>query len=397
MIDDILDVIDTVVDAFRGPKTKKPSGAPRRGKGAEKMDTGRDADDSSAGGGTGSGESSQGGNTGSGSGGTGGDRPARGRKGLPFGRIALVIILLMLIVGNGIYSVAEQENAVVTMFGRVIRTDTAGLHFKFPLLQQAHIVDMTTHGTGIGYEVDGNGQNINVQDEGIMITSDFNFVDIDFYLEYKVSDPVQYIYNSQDPEGVLKNAALAAIRSTVSDFAVDDVITTGKSQIQAEIRERLAASLTKRGIGLQVVNIQIQDAEPPTAEIVQAFKSVETAKQGKETALNNANRYRNESLPTAEANADKTIQYAEAAKEARIAEAQGQVARFEKMYEEYVKYPGITKQRLYFETIENVLKGQKVIITDGHTQQVLPLDSFTGQGAAASGSGASVNAAEGGQ
>ncbi len=302
--------------------------------------------------------------------------------------IILGILIVLSFLRGAYYSVDEQENAVVTMFGKVVRTDTAGLHFKLPWLQKVTIVDMTTHGFGIGYDVDNYGQNITVEDEGIMITSDFNFVDIDFYLEYKVSDPIKYIYNSKEPEAILKNAALAAIRSTVSDYTVDDVITTGKSQIQAEIRDRLSASLNHKDIGLQVVNIQIQDAEPPTQEIVQAFKAVETAKQGKETAINNANRYRNESLPTAEAEADKIVQTAQAAKEARIAEAQGQVARFEKMYDEYVKYPNITRQRLYYEAMEKVLPGQKIIITDGNTQQLLPIGSFTGNAGSGSAGGA---------
>ena len=315
-----------------------------------------------------------GGNSGSGSG-----------TGKPSGVVRTILIVVGLVIALNVgaalvssvmYKVDEQENAVVTMFGKVIRTDTAGLHFKIPFVQNVQIVDMTTHGVGIGYSVDGNGQNFQVDDDAIMITSDFNFVDIDFYLEYKVNDPISYLYNSKQPEMILKNAALATIRSAVSDYTVDDVITTGKAQLQSEIKERLTASLQEKDIGLQLVNIQIQDAEPPTSEVVQAFKAVETAKQGKETALNNANRYRNESLPKAEADADKVIQSAEAAKQARIAEAEGEVARFEKMYEEYRNYPEITKQRLYYETMEKVLPGQKIIITDGETQQILPLQPF---------------------
>ena len=296
---------------------------------------------------------------------------------------AAIIIVCVIMLGfllpiiNPLYNVSEEENAVVTMFGNVLRTDTAGLHFRIPIIQKVQKVDMTTHGAGIGYVVDRDGQNITVDDEGIMITSDFNFVDIDFYVEYKVSDPVQYLYNAKDPIQTLKNMTLAAIRSTVSDFTVDDVITTGKSQIQAEVKERLAADLSKQEIGLQVVNIQIQDAEPPTNEIVQAFKSVETAKQGKETVINNANKYKNETLPAAEAQADQIIQSATAEKQARIAEAEGQATRFNRMYEEYQNYPDITKQRLYYEAIEQVLPDIKVTVTDGDVQKILPIGSFT--------------------
>ncbi len=314
---------------------------------------------------------------------------ARGRKGNGFAHdmkgkfsfkgvlIVIAIIFLFTLLNGSFYSVKEQEQAILTMFGKVVRVDTAGLYFKVPYIQQVHLIDMTTHGIGIGYTIQ-DGQNITVEDEGIMITSDFNFVDIDFYLEYKVSDPVAAYYNSEDPDLIMKNMALACIRDTVVNYPVDDVITTAKGQIQSEVKERLQTELSDKNIGMMVVNISVQDAEPPTQEIVTAFKSVETAKQGKETAINNAKKYQSEELPKAEAEADKIIQDAEAAKQARIAEAEGQVARFNEMYEQYKLQPYITKKRLFYETMEELLPDLKVIITDGNTEQMLPLDSFNG-------------------
>ena len=291
--------------------------------------------------------------------------------------VIVIAVLALLSVGESFYSVREQEQAVLTMFGKVLRVDTAGLYFKIPFIQDVHTIDMTTHGVGIGYYIK-DGQNITVDDEGVMITSDFNFVDIDFYLEYKVSDPVAFYYNSSDPEVIMKNMALACIRNTVVNYTVDDVITTAKGQIQAEVKEKLQNELTNSNIGMMVVNLSVQDAEPPTEEIVQAFKSVETAKQGKDTAVNNAKKYQSEELPKAEADADKIVQDAEAYKQARIAEAEGQVARFNEMYEQYKLQPYITKKRLFYETMEEVLPDLKVIITDGHTQQMLPLDNCNG-------------------
>lgn len=289
--------------------------------------------------------------------------------------VIVIAVLALLCVGESFYSVREQEQAVLTMFGKVLRVDTAGLYFKIPFIQDVHTIDMTTHGVGIGYYIK-DGQNITVDDEGVMITSDFNFVDIDFYLEYKVSDPVAFYYNSSNPEVIMKNMALACIRNTVVNYTVDDVITTAKGQIQAEVKEKLQNELTNSNIGMMVVNLSVQDAEPPTEEIVQAFKSVETAKQGKDTAVNNAKKYQSEELPKAEADADKIVQDAEAYKQARIAEAEGQVARFNEMYEQYKLQPYITKKRLFYETMEEVLPDLKVIITDGNTQQMLPLDNF---------------------
>jgi len=287
----------------------------------------------------------------------------------------LIGIIVLFTVTGSFYSVKEQEQAILTMFGKVVRVDTAGLYFKVPFIQSVHHIDMTTHGIGIGYTIQ-DGQNITVEEEGIMITSDFNFVDIDFYLEYKVSDPVAAYYNCVNPDQVMKNMALACIRNTVVNYPVDDVITTAKGQIQSEVKEKLQSELTGKNIGLMVVNISVQDAEPPTDEIVQAFKSVETAKQGKETAVNNAKKYQSEELPKAEATADKIVQDAVAKKESRIAEAEGQVARFNEMYEQYKLQPYITKKRLFYETMEDILPELKVVITDGNTEQMLPLDSF---------------------
>ncbi|MCR4903569.1 MAG: FtsH protease activity modulator HflK [Butyrivibrio sp.] len=308
---------------------------------------------------------------------TNGDIPRYSEKNIPQ-KIAVfaIIIVIAMAVFSSFYRVSEQENAVVTMFGQIIRTDSAGLYFKVPFIQQVHIVDITTHGTGIGYIVSETGQNIDDDSNSVMITSDFNLLDIDFYLEYKVSDPVAYLYNSNEPEEILKNIALSSIRSTVVNYTVDEAMTTGKGQIQAEVKEDMIKELTEHNIGLQVVNITVQDSEPPTEEIIQAFKAVETAKQGADTAKNNALQYQNEKLPAAEAEADRILQNAEAQKASRIAEAEGQVARFNQMYDQYKLYPLITKKRMFYETMEDVLPSLKVIITDGDTQTLYPLDSF---------------------
>lgn len=293
----------------------------------------------------------------------------------------LLAVVAFAIVFTGMYNIKEQQQGVVTMFGAVVRTDTAGLHFKLPLIQRVHKVDMTTHGTGIGYTVSPEGQNIADTADGVMITSDFNLINIDFYLEYRVSDPVAYLYHSKEPEIILKNIALASIRSTVVNYTVDEAMTTGKSAIQADVKAKMVEELAEQDIGLQVVNITIQDAEPPTAEIIQAFKSVETAKQGAETKINQARKYQSEQIPAAEAEADRIIQNAEAEKAARIAEAEGQVARFAKMYAEYANNPEVTRQRLYYEVLEEILPGIKIYITDGDTQTMLPLEPFNSDAA----------------
>ncbi len=298
------------------------------------------------------------------------------------GFIVLAVAVLVVLFSS-FYTIKEQEQAVVTTFGVPSTVSEPGLHMKIPFVQKVEKVNTTIKGFAIGYD---EATNMSKEDESLMITSDYNFVNVDFYVEYKVSDPVKALYASEKPVEILKNVAQSCIRSTVGQYSVDSVITTGKNEIQAEIQDRIIAELTAREIGIQLVKITIQDAEPPTTEVMEAFKSVETAKQGKETAINNANKYRNEKLPNAEAQIDKILKEAEAVKKARINEAEGQAARFNALYEEYIKYPLITKQRMYYETMEELLPDLKLIIdsSDGSIEKWLPLDALESDSPAAS-------------
>lgn len=303
-------------------------------------------------------------------------KPKTGKAGKAIGTvlgIVAALILLGVLALNSFFTIREQEQAVVTTFGVAKAVTTPGLHFKIPFVQQVKKVDTTIRGISIGYDKD---TNVSLEDESMMITKDFNFINVDFFLEYKVSDPVKMLYSSRKPEDILKNIAQSNIRDVVGSYDVDSVLTTGKSEIQAEIKERIMADLETYDIGLYLVNITIQDSEPPTAEVMEAFTAVEAAKQGKETAINNANRYMNENMPAAEANVDQILQEAESAKQKRINEAEGQVARFNEMYEEYVKYPLITRQRMFYEAMEEILPELEVIIDSGNgeIQKILPLD-----------------------
>jgi membrane protease subunit HflK len=305
----------------------------------------------------------------------------RGLAAAAVGGIVAVVAAAGLL--TSVYHVTEQEQAVVTRFGKVLDVKSAGLYFRAPFfIDRIHKVKTTTSGLPIGYTVnedtkqDGQNPDTASTDDSTMITSDFNLLDVDFYLEYRVSDPVKYIYSSSDPEGILTNLTKSAIRSVVSDYTVDAVMTTDKSKVQSDIKTALAKSLEKNDIGIQVVNLSMQDAEPPTAEIMTAFKNVENAKQDASTAVTNAKKYQSEQMPKAEAEADKIEQDAEAKKAERIADADAQVAIFNKTYEQYEKYPLITKKRMFYETMEEVMPDLKVVITDGNTQEILPLEAL---------------------
>ncbi len=293
--------------------------------------------------------------------------------------IIVAVLVAAALIFSSVYQLQEDEFAVITTLGRPSVVSSSGLKFKLPLIQKKTIVSKAVQGLAIGYDLQ-TGRS--VEEESVMISVDFNFVNVDFYVEYRVVDPVKYLYNSEDPVGILKMLCQSYIRDTIGLYKVDDVITTGKSEIQATIKDKISRRLEEEDLGIALVNLAMQDAEPPTVEVQQAFKAVETAKQEAETAINNANKYANELLPAADADADEILQQAEAYKQSRIAEAEGQASRFRELYEEYVKYPEITRQRLYYEMIAQVFPDVKVIIQgeDGDMHTVLPLDDFTGLG-----------------
>ena len=290
--------------------------------------------------------------------------------------IGLFLVVLAIIGAmNSTYTINEQEQAVLVTLGQARSVTTPGLHFKIPFIQDVIKVDTTIQGFSIGYDDE---YNHSMEEESLMITSDYNFVNVDFFVEYRYSDPVKAVYASNEPVTILKNICQSCIRTVIGSYPVDEVLTTGKNEIQANIKEMIMTKLEKQDLGVQLVNITIQDSEPPTIEVMEAFKAVETEKQGKETALNNANKYRNEKLPEAEANADAIVKSAEAEKTQRINEATAQVARFNAMYEEYIKNPEITKERMFFEAMEEVLPELKVIIESptGDVQTFYPIESF---------------------
>ena len=294
-------------------------------------------------------------------------------KVIPLGIAAVIVLMLVF---NSTYEIKEQEQAVLITLGKAQAVTSPGLHFKIPLIQQVRKVNTTIQGFSIGYNMDTNET---ISDESLMITSDFNFIDVDFYVEYRYSDPVKALYASSNPLGILRNISQSCIRTVIGSYPVDDVLTTGKNEIQAAIRDMILERLENQDIGVQLVNITIQDSQPPTTEVMEAFKAVETAKQGKETALNNANKYRNEQIPSAQARADAIVKDAEAQKTERINEAAAQVARFNAMYEEYIKNPAVTRQRMFYEAMEEVLPGLKIVIEspNGNVQTIYPLESFT--------------------
>ena len=308
--------------------------------------------------------------------------------------VVCAIIVILLAIYNSTYEIGEQEQAVLITFGKAQAVTNSGLHFKIPFIQQVKKVNTTIQGFSIGYDLKTNESN---EAESLMITSDYNFVNVDFFVEYRFIDPVKAVYASKDPEEILRNISQSCIRSVIGSYPVDTVLTTGKNEIQSSIKEMINTTLEKQDLGMTLINITIQDSEPPTEEVIVAFKAVETAKQGKETAINNANKYRNEQIPSAQAKADKILKDAEAQKTERINEATAQVARFNATYQEYVKNPDITKQRMFYEAMEEIMPDLKVVIEspNGETQTFYPIESFaTFENSSSTANNSNVNTTE---
>ncbi len=302
------------------------------------------------------------------------------------GKLVIIgLVALLLLIGSitCFYTVDDKQQAVVTTFGKVTDITNAGVHFKLPFgIQQVKKVDVHVYQKiELGYTSNKDNSTIVNTSESTMITGDYNIVNVDFFVEYKISDPVAYLYSAVNPEFILKNLIQSQVRNVVGSSTVDAVLTDGKENIQMQVRELVAEILTEYDIGLSLVDVRIQDSEPPTKAVIEAFKAVETAKQQAEAVVNEAKAYQNAKIPSAQAEADKLIQNAEYLKQKRINEAKEKVAMFTALYEEFARNPEITRSRMYYEAISKILPGVKVYINTGSGNTVdmlLPLESLIG-------------------
>ncbi len=297
--------------------------------------------------------------------------------------VCVLVAVLVFAAGTCFYTVDDKQQAVVTTFGRVTDITDAGVHFLLPFgIQKVEKVDVNVYQKiELGYSTGSKSNYAVNESESAMITGDYNIVNVDFFVEYKISDPVQYLYSSNDPELILRNLIQSQVRNVVGSSTVDAVLTDGKENIQMQVRDLVTGILDEYDIGLSLVDVKIQDAEPPTQEVIEAFKAVETAKQKAETVINDAKAYQNAQLPKAQAQADQLVQNAEYLKQKRINEAVEQVAMFNAMYAEYANNPQLTRSRMYYEAISEVLPGVKLFVNTGtgsgsDVQMLLPLDAL---------------------
>ena len=300
-----------------------------------------------------------------------------GRRAI-IGALAVAVLVLVL---TCFYTVDDKQQAVITTFGKVTDITDAGLHIKLPFgIQKVQKVDVNVYQKiELGYSTQSDGDYAVNTSESTMITGDYNIVNVDFFVEYKISNPESYLYSSNEPELILRNLIQSQVRNVVGSSSVDAVLTDGKENIQMQVKELVTAILEEYDIGLTLVDVRIQDSEPPTQDVIEAFKAVETAKQQAETVVNDAKAYQNAQLPDAQAQADQLLQNAEYLRQKRINEAIEQVAMFQAMYAEYAQNPQITKSRMYYEAISEILPGVKLYINTGdgsNVDMLLPLESL---------------------
>ncbi|MCA1032017.1 FtsH protease activity modulator HflK [Bacillus timonensis] len=297
-------------------------------------------------------------------------------------RIYMMIGLALLVISLGIaalttwYTVDESEQAVILTFGDAEDAITQpGLHFKLPWpIQSVEKLSRETFSLQFGYE-QKEGEVVEFPEDTKMITGDENIVLADLVVQWKITEPAKYLYNSEDPEQILYNSTSASLRSIIGSSKIDDALTSGKAQIEAEVRDLLTTLINKYDIGISILAVKLQDVELPNADVRKAFTNVTDARETMNTKINEANKYRNKRTKEAEGEKDAIISKAEGDRAARIETARGDVAKFNALYEQYVKAREITRQRLILETLDQVLPNTQIYIMkdDGNTMKYLPL------------------------
>ncbi len=290
------------------------------------------------------------------------------------------IILLVLWIGSStVYTVQEQERAAILTFGKYTGETTAGLQFKFPypIQQVIKVPAEITQRIQIGYR-ENNGVTVQVPEESLMITGDENIISADAVVEWRIDNVENYLFNIEQPEKFLLNASIAAIRSVIGSTKLDYAITDGKTEVQSRVKEKLDEINKIYNSGIFIADIKFQDIEPPEGDVQTAFKEVTNAREEKSTKINNARKYENDKIPKARGEAQATLENAEAVRKTRVLSAQGDVAKFNAIYAEYVKSPVVTKKRLVLETLEKIMPGARIVITDSSSDTIkyLPINEL---------------------
>lgn len=296
------------------------------------------------------------------------------------GKLALLVVLgaVVLWLLSGLYFIQPNQNGVVLTFGKYTRTDEVpGPKWKVPWpIQTVNVVDVTTERRiQIGYAPDDQGysqtQSSSVHQESLMLTGDENIVDINFVVLWRVGNAKDFLYSVRDPEDTIAMVAASAMREIIGQTNIQPALTDARTQIQSDARALMQKLLDEYHTGVVINNVQLQKVDPPDA-VVDAFNEVQRARQKKEELRNLAEAYRNDIIPKAKGEAVKMVQAAEAYKQQVISTATGGANRFNSIYASYKNAPDVTTERMYLETLEQVLQSTHTIVLDNKNSNVLP-------------------------
>lgn len=291
--------------------------------------------------------------------------------------LSLVGVIVIISLFTTWFTVDESEQSVVITFGKAGEPILeSGLHFKLPWpMQKVEILSKETFSLQFGYKQTADGEIESFDNETKMITGDENIVLTDLVVQWKITDPAKYLFNAEAPREILLDATSASIRSVIGSSLIDEALTSGKADIEAQTRELLATLIEKYDIGISILGVKLQDVELPNAEVRSAFTAVTDARETKNTKTNEAKKYQNQRESEAIGEIAAIASNAEGQRTARIQQATGDVAVFNKLYAEYQDNKEITRQRLVIETLESVLPNAQLYIMNdsGETVKYLPL------------------------
>ncbi|WP_340647656.1 FtsH protease activity modulator HflK [Phenylobacterium sp.] len=276
---------------------------------------------------------------------------------------------------SGLYIVQPNEQAVVTTFGAYSRSESPGLRYHLPApIEQVEKVAVTSLN-----RIDvGGAAGVDVPEESLMLTGDENIVNLDFSVTWRVADASKYVFTVRDQEDAVKAVAESAMREIVGKTSLEAILTRGRGAVQIQSAELMQKTLDGWGAGVSIVEVQIRSANPPQ-EVVAAFREVANAGQDAESAVNQANSYRNRVINEAKGDAAKLTQSAQGYREQSVREAIGEASRFSQILTEYKRAPGVTRDRLYIETMQRVLSRSNKVVIDGKGASapiILPPDVF---------------------
>lgn len=291
----------------------------------------------------------------------------------------VIAVLFLIVVWSAFFQVEPEEVGVITRFGKFTTSVQPGLNFKLPLIdkvikvpverQQKLEFGFRTVSADIRSEYTKGG----TADESLMLTGDLNLADVEWVVQFRIEDPYKYLFMVRNPEQTMRDISETTMRQVVGDRTVNEVLTVGRMDISQTVKEIMQVLCHEYSLGVKIEQVVLQDVNPPDP-VKAAFNAVNQAQQEKETLINQAKSEYNKVIPHAHGQAQETIQKAEGYATARVNNALGEAARFNMLYQEYMKAPDVTRRRIYLETMQKVLPnlGNK-IITDQDGNNVVPL------------------------